>query len=79
MSVMSGDGYCSPTPAERARFQQLQAYEDAIAYRTIRLAAPCARCGPRPCDDHAADADLIAGYRRATSKTDPALQCEDEP
>jgi hypothetical protein len=51
---------------ERARFQQLQALEDAIAYRRARLAVPCPDCGPaetgRKCDDHACDVDLIACY-----------------
>jgi hypothetical protein len=50
-------------PAERARFQHLQALEDAIAYRTARLAAPCPHCGPDRCDDHATDTGLIAAYR----------------
>jgi hypothetical protein len=55
------------TPAERARFGQVQAYEDAIAYRRARLAVPCADCDPARCDDHAADANLIAVYRRAAA------------
>jgi hypothetical protein len=51
--------------AERARFQQLQALEDAIAYRRARLAEPCPDCGVARCDDHATDANLIAAYQRA--------------
>jgi hypothetical protein len=53
------------TAAERARFQQLQALEDAIAYRRARLAEPCPECGPARCDDHATDATLIAAYLQA--------------
>jgi hypothetical protein len=55
------------TPAERARFERVQAFEDAIAYRRARLALPCHDCGLARCDDHAADADLIARYRRAAA------------
>jgi hypothetical protein len=54
-------------PTERARFQRLQAYEDAIAYRTARLNAPCSRCGDTRCDEHAIDADLITAYRQAAA------------
>lgn len=52
--------------AERRRFQALQTLEDAIAYRGIRLAAPCIDCGPgnRKCDDHACDVNLIGWYRQ---------------
>ena len=53
------------TAAERARFQQLQALEDAIAYRRARLAEPCPDCGPARCDDHATDANLISAYLQA--------------
>jgi hypothetical protein len=66
-----GGGVPAVTAAERASFRQLQAYEDAIAYRTARLAAPCPRCGPAPCDDHAADLDLISAYRRAATQRPP--------
>lgn len=59
------------TQAERARFGQVQAYEDAIAYRHARLALPCANCGPARCDEHAADANLIAVYRRAAASGRP--------
>jgi hypothetical protein len=59
------------TPAERARFRQMQAYEDAIAYRTARLAAPCLRCAATPCDDHATDLALIHSYRHATPPPAP--------
>ena len=62
---------------ERARFQQLQALEDAIAYRQARLAAPCPDCGPaetgRRCDDHACDAHLIASYWQTAKAADREL------
>jgi len=52
----------------RARFQLLQALEDAIAYRRARVAAPCPDCGSagagRRCDEHACDLNLIAAYQR---------------
>jgi hypothetical protein len=54
-------------PADRARFQHLQALEDAIAYRTARLTAPCPHCGPQRCDDHATDTALIAAYQQAAA------------
>lgn len=73
-SVVIADRCPCPAPAERAWFQQVQAYEDAIAYRTARLAAPCPECGPQPCDDHATDADLITGYQRAASMGRPGRQ-----
>jgi len=45
------------------RFHLLQALEDAIRYRRLRMAGPCAGCGPGGrCDDHGRDADLIAEY-----------------
>jgi hypothetical protein len=59
------DGSPLVTAAERARFQQLQAFEDAIAYRRARLAEPCQDCGPARCDDHATDASLITAYQQA--------------
>jgi hypothetical protein len=45
-----------------------QALEDAVAWRTGRLAEPCADCQAAPgddlCDDdHACDRALIASYR----------------
>jgi hypothetical protein len=62
---------------QRARFQHLQALEDAVAYRLARLAAPCADCGRVPdggrCDDHACDLDLIAGYQRTARAIDLEL------
>jgi len=49
-------------------FQRLQALEDAICYRTARLAEPCGACGPADetrCDEHACDLSLIAAYQRS--------------
>jgi hypothetical protein len=65
-----------PTPAERACFLRLQALEDAIAYRSARLAAPCPRCGLQRCDDHAVDLTLIADYRDAARHTHRALHAQ---
>ena len=47
-------------------FQQLQALEDAIAYRRARTTAPCADCraSGRRCDDHACDLHLITAYQQ---------------
>ena len=61
-----------PRPAQKApdseSFQRLQALEDAICYRTARLAEPCGSCGPTgetQCDEHACDVSLIAAYQRS--------------
>jgi hypothetical protein len=52
-------------------FRQLQALEDAIAYRRARVTAPCSDCQAAApglqCDDHACDMHLIAGYQQAAS------------
>jgi hypothetical protein len=51
----------------RPSLAQVQALEDAVAWRTGRLAEPCADCQAAPgdglCDDHACDRALIASYR----------------
>jgi hypothetical protein len=65
--IRKGEACPQVTPAERAWFGQVQAYEDAIAYRRARLAVPCPDCGPARCDDHAADANLITVYRQAAA------------
>jgi hypothetical protein len=57
------------SPAIRARLTQAQAYEDAIAYRRARLAAPCPDCGPTRCDDHTTDVDLITWYEQGHRRT----------
>jgi hypothetical protein len=64
---MTGSAFPGPSEAERAWFCQQQAYADAIAYRRTRLAAPCPDCGPRRCDDHATDIDLISSYQHAAA------------
>ena len=65
---MDETGHAGLTLVARERFRQLQALEDAIAYRSARLAASCPQCEPGPqgrrCDDHACDVALIAGYQR---------------
>jgi hypothetical protein len=53
------------TAAAAARFQQLQALDDAICWRTGRLVEPCADCETASagrCDDHDCDLGLIAAY-----------------
>jgi len=53
---------------DSGRLRQMQAYEDAVCWRTGRLAAPCADCAAVPagrCDDHGRDVNLIAEYRQA--------------
>jgi hypothetical protein len=64
-----GEPYRIVAILNRCRFQRIQALEDAIAYRTARVAAPCSNCvaaGPGSrCDDHDRDLELIAGYERA--------------
>jgi hypothetical protein len=52
-------------PRDGGRFHLLQAIEDAICWRTGRLAQPCHDCGPDGrCDDHSRDAGLITAYQR---------------
>jgi hypothetical protein len=57
----------------RDQFQQLQALDDAIAWRQARIDAPCPDCEPGPdgprCDDHACDVDLIAAYKQMANTT----------
>jgi hypothetical protein len=58
----------SLTEQERAWFNLLQALDDAIAYRTARLARHCPDCrrgtDESRCDDHACDVGLLASYQR---------------
>jgi hypothetical protein len=51
---------------QRGWFQQLQALEDAIAYRRARSTAPCPDCtaSGQKCDEHACDLNLIAAYQQ---------------
>jgi hypothetical protein len=61
----------------RGQFQRTQALEDAIEYRSARVAAPCPDCaaaGPEKCDDHARDLDLIAEYRQAIRRAKLILE-----
>jgi hypothetical protein len=39
------------------------AYEDAIRYRQILLAAPCADCGEVRCEQHEGDERLVGQYQ----------------
>lgn len=47
-------------------FTELQGLDDAIAYRTTRLALPCPDCDEVEdrCDDHSCDVLLLSGYQR---------------
>jgi hypothetical protein len=54
-------------PADRKMFRQLQAIEDAIAFRAARARACCHDCDQAAegiCDDHACDVTLVAGYEQ---------------
>jgi hypothetical protein len=68
------DEYRAIGVMERARFQRLQALEDAIAYRRARVTAPCRYCAlaapGRKCDDHARDLELIAEYQASARDQD---------
>ncbi len=58
-------------PRQDSGFQQMQALEDAICWRTGRLAAPCPDCAAAQdgrCDDHGRDVDLIAEYEQAVHR-----------
>jgi hypothetical protein len=71
------DQYRGITATVRAQCQQLQALEDAIAYRRARVTAPCPDCtaSDHMCDDHACDLNLIAAYQRtAIAILDPSSQ-----
>ncbi len=62
---------------DAASFQQLQALEDAIDFRTARVELPCANCSSESedgrCDDHAIDLNLIAAYQRTAKNLDAAM------
>ncbi len=77
---MIGEEFRGVSVAGRARFQHLQAVEDAIAYRRARVAAPCADCGQVPgggrCDDHACDLDLMAAYELTARAIIAGLSCQ---
>jgi hypothetical protein len=75
-------GRMNPSPQNVAKspsFRQLQAFEDAICYRSARLAEPCPGCGPdgeSRCDEHACDVMLIAGYRQAVKELSASMRAE---
>jgi hypothetical protein len=52
-------------------FAQMQAFDDAVCWRTGRLAEPCADCAKAAgawCDEHGRDVDLIGEYRQASAR-----------
>jgi hypothetical protein len=57
---------------ERRLCGRLQAFDDAIAYRRARIAAPCVDCNGSDadsrCDDHACDLMLIDAYQRSAAE-----------
>jgi|HubBroStandDraft_1064217.scaffolds.fasta_scaffold63193_3 hypothetical protein len=58
-------------PMDSARIARMQSYEDAVCWRTGKLAEPCANCDASTevwCDDHAIDLHLIAGYKLALNR-----------
>jgi hypothetical protein len=61
----------------RHQYRELQALEDAIAYRRARVAADCPDCGSLAggirCDEHSCDLALIAGYQEAARAVIVAL------
>lgn len=63
----------------RSWFQELQALDDAIAFRAARLAQPCPACDRSQdrCDDHSCDVALLSGYRQkaAALLEDVSLGC----
>lgn len=71
----------SSTIVDRTALQRLQAFEDAIAYRTARLATPCPDCRPHSalCDDHATDLSLIADYRSQCHQIATRLRAQRQP
>ncbi len=57
-------------PRDGGTIALMQAYEDAICWRTGQLAAPCGECDGSTevfCNEHAIDLRLIAGYKLAIS------------
>jgi hypothetical protein len=75
-------GRMKPSPQNAGKspsFSRLQALEDAICYRTARLAEPCPGCGPDDesrCDEHACDVTLIATYRQAAKELGASMRAE---
>lgn len=58
-------------PVDGGLVTSMQAYEDAICWRTGKLAEPCPDCieGAEVwCTEHAIDLHLIVGYKLAISR-----------
>ena len=54
--------------------RMLQAYEDAITYRTAQLSTPCPACtSPDKCADHAETETLIWTYQKMHAATSEKL------
>lgn len=68
-----------PSSAARPRsYAYLQAIEDAIDFRSARLAYHCPDCKPRArCDEHACDARLLRTYRRLARAVSAARRSGD--
>src|SRR6185312_13617941 len=66
-----------PGVSERRQFRRMQAFEDAIAYRRARVAAPCTDCAAaepgQQCDDHARDVELIDEYAHEIERSVRAI------
>ncbi len=65
---------------DRAKFQHLQALEDAIDFRAARAASPCADCrgesADGKCDEHATDLHLVEAYRRTADELNQTMTAE---
>lgn len=69
-----------PSVSERRQFRRMQGFEDAIAYRQARMAAPCTDCAAanpgEKCDDHARDLELIDEYADEIERSVTALDAQ---
>lgn len=65
---------------DRAKFQHLQALEDAIDFRATRASSPCADCrgesAEGKCDEHATDLHLVEAYRRTADELNETMTAE---
>lgn len=71
-----GDQYRPVGPELQRRLRGVQALEDAIAFRLVRLAMPCLECEDAEdgkCDDHACDVLLVEGYRQMFEAAEDGL------
>lgn len=79
---MTAEPTTIPQPAllpPASAYNRLMAYEDAIAYRRMLIAADCASCsGNKRCDQHATDASLIEHYQRNANTLAATLKAESE-